>query len=79
MESENQHFRHILLFHYREGKNAVEARKQLFDVYEKDVLTERQYPNWIAKFRSGNFDAEDAPSSARSVDDTIKASIQPGK
>ncbi|KYN34810.1 hypothetical protein ALC56_10778 [Trachymyrmex septentrionalis] len=27
MESEKQHFRHILLFYYRKGKNAVEARK----------------------------------------------------
>ena len=58
MESEKQLFRHILLFYYRKGKNAVQARKKLSDVYGEDVLTERQ--NWFAKFRSGNFDVEDA-------------------
>ncbi|GFX97650.1 histone-lysine N-methyltransferase SETMAR [Trichonephila clavipes] len=33
MESDKQHFRHILLFYYRKGKNAVQARKKLTDVY----------------------------------------------
>ena len=77
-ESEKQHFRHILLFYYRKGKNAVQARKKLSDVYGEDVLTERQCQNWFAKFRSGNFDVEDAPRSGRPVEadeDTIKALI----
>ncbi|CAK9827579.1 Histone-lysine N-methyltransferase SETMAR [Anthophora retusa] len=78
MESEKQHFRHILILYYRKGKNAVQARKKLADVYGEDVLTVRQCQNWFAKFRSGNFDAEDAPRSGRSVEadkDTIKALI----
>ncbi|GFT24988.1 histone-lysine N-methyltransferase SETMAR [Trichonephila clavipes] len=29
MESDKQHFRHIMLFNYRKGKNAVQARKKL--------------------------------------------------
>ncbi|GFX77684.1 putative DD34D transposase [Trichonephila clavipes] len=33
MESDKQHFRHILLFYYRKGKNAVQAIKKLTDVY----------------------------------------------
>ncbi|GFV27197.1 mariner Mos1 transposase [Trichonephila clavipes] len=61
MESDKQHFRHILLFYYRKGKNAVQARKKLTDVYGEGVLTVRQCQNWFAKFRSGNFDVEDAP------------------
>jgi len=47
-------------------------------VYGEDVLTERQCQNWFAKFRSGNFDVEDAPRSGRPVEadeDTIKALI----
>ncbi|GFV45883.1 mariner Mos1 transposase [Trichonephila clavipes] len=60
MESDKQHFRHILLFYYRKGKNAVQARKELTDVYGEGVLTVRQCQNWFAKFRSGNFDVEDA-------------------
>ena len=64
MESDKQHFRHILLFYYRKGKNAVQARKKLTDVYGEGVLTVRQCQNWFAKFRSGNFDVEDAPRHA---------------
>jgi len=50
MESEKQHFWHILLFYYRKGKNSVQARKKLSDVYGENVLTERQCQNWFAKF-----------------------------
>ncbi|GFU80571.1 histone-lysine N-methyltransferase SETMAR [Trichonephila clavipes] len=75
MESDKQHFRHILLFYYRKGKNAVQARKKLTDVYGEGVLTVRQCQNWFAEFRSGNFDAEGAPRSGRPVEadkDAIK-------
>ncbi|GFV04714.1 histone-lysine N-methyltransferase SETMAR [Trichonephila clavipes] len=68
MESDKQNFRHILLFYYRKGKNAVQARKKLIDVYGEDVLTVRQCQNWFAKFRSGNFDVEDAPRSGSPVE-----------
>ncbi|GFU33507.1 histone-lysine N-methyltransferase SETMAR [Trichonephila clavipes] len=79
MESDKQHFRHILLFYYRKGKNAVQARKKLPDVYGEGVLTIRQCQNWFAKFRSGNCDVEDAPRSGRPVEadkDAIKALIE---
>ncbi|GFX62465.1 histone-lysine N-methyltransferase SETMAR [Trichonephila clavipes] len=78
MESDKQHFRHILLFYYRKGKNAVQARKKLTDVYGEGALTVRQCQNWFAKFRSGNFDVEDAPRSGRPVEadkDAIKALV----
>lgn len=78
MESDKQHLRHILLFYYRKGKNAVQARKKLTDVYGEGVLTVRQCQNWFAKFRSGNFDVEDAPRSGRPVEadkDAIKALV----
>jgi len=76
MESDKQHFRHILLFYYRKGKNAVQDRKNLSDVYGEGALTVRQCQNWFAKFRSGNFDLKDAPRSGRLVEadkDAIKA------
>ncbi|GFW14919.1 mariner Mos1 transposase [Trichonephila clavipes] len=41
MESDKQHFRHILLFFYRKGKNAIQARKKLTDVpleADKDAI-----------------------------------------
>ncbi|GFV20064.1 histone-lysine N-methyltransferase SETMAR [Trichonephila clavipes] len=77
MESDKQHFRHILLFYYRKGKNAVQARKKLTGVYG-GVLTVRQCQNWFAKFRSGNFDVEDAPRSGKPIEvdkDAIKALV----
>ncbi|GFX81715.1 histone-lysine N-methyltransferase SETMAR [Trichonephila clavipes] len=77
MESDKQHFRHILLFYYRKGKNAVQARKKLTDVYG-GVLTVCQCQNWFAKFRSGNFNVEDAPRSGRPDEadkDAIKALV----
>ncbi|GFX96938.1 histone-lysine N-methyltransferase SETMAR [Trichonephila clavipes] len=52
----------------RKGKNAVQARKKLTNVYGEGVLTVRQCQNWFAKFRSGNFDVEDAPRSGRPVE-----------
>ncbi|GFT64402.1 HTH_48 domain-containing protein [Trichonephila clavipes] len=78
MERYKQHFRHILLFYYRKGKNAVQARKKLTDVYGEGVLTVRQCQNWFTKFRSGNFDVEDAPRSGRPLEtdkDAIKALV----
>ncbi|GFV32008.1 histone-lysine N-methyltransferase SETMAR [Trichonephila clavipes] len=60
------------------GKNAVQARKKLTDVYEEGVLTVRQCQNWLAKFRSGNFDVEEAPRSGRPVKadkDAVKALV----
>ncbi|GFT05787.1 histone-lysine N-methyltransferase SETMAR [Trichonephila clavipes] len=59
-------------------KNAVQARKKLTDVYGEGALTVRQCQNWFAKFRSGNFDVEDAPPSGRPVEadkDAIKALV----
>ncbi|GFS56818.1 histone-lysine N-methyltransferase SETMAR [Trichonephila clavipes] len=84
MESDKQHFTYltskhnILLFYNRKGKNAVQARKKLTDVYGEGVWTVRQCQNWFTKFRSGNFDVEDAPRSGRPVEsdkDAIKALV----
>ncbi|GFV38164.1 histone-lysine N-methyltransferase SETMAR [Trichonephila clavipes] len=62
----------------RKGKNVVHARKKLTDVYGEGVLIVRQCQNWFTKFRSGNFDIEDAPCSGRPVEadtDAIKALV----
>ena len=42
--NKSEHFRHVLLFYFRKGKNAVQARKKLCVVYG-DVLSERQCQN----------------------------------
>ena len=33
MEYKNEHFRHILFFYFRKGKNAAQAAKKIRDVY----------------------------------------------
>ena len=42
MKIPDGHFRHILLYNFRKGKNAVQARKKLYYVYgEKSLKLER--------------------------------------
>lgn len=79
MQDQKEHFRHILLFYYRKGKNAVQARKKLCEIYGEGILTVRQCQNWFSKFRSDNFDIKDAPRPGRPVEadeDKIKALIE---
>ena len=59
MENQKEHFRHILLFYFRKGKNASQAHKKLCAVYGDEALKERQCQNWFAKFRSGDFSLKD--------------------
>ena len=79
MEIPDFHFRHILLYYFRIGKNAVQARKKLYDVYGEKSLTESQFQNWFARFRFGDFHPKDAPRSGRPTeadDDKIKTMIE---
>lgn len=79
MDNQIEHYRHILLFYFRKGKNAVQARKKLSEVYGKGCLTERQCQRWFARFRSGNFNVQDAPHTGRPTttdDHKIKALIE---
>ena len=41
MEIPDDHFVHILLYYFPEGKNAEQARKKLYDVYGEKSFTER--------------------------------------
>lgn len=79
MEDQTVHFRHILLFYFRKGKNARQACRKLRKVYGDYALQERQCQRWFTKFRAGDFDLNDAPRSGRptKVDDNkIKALIE---
>ena len=79
MECKNEHFRHILLFYIRKGKNAVQAAKKLRDVYGEEALKDGQCRNWLDKFRSWNFLLTDEQRSGRPNkvdDDQIKAIIK---
>ncbi|GFU79176.1 histone-lysine N-methyltransferase SETMAR [Trichonephila clavipes] len=70
--------KNIRIKNFYKGKIAVQARKKLTNVYGEGVLIVSQCQNWFAKFRSGNFDVEDAPRSGRPVEadkDAIKALV----
>ena len=45
MENQKEHYSHILLFYFRKGKNASQARKKLCAVYGDEALKERQCQN----------------------------------
>ena len=59
MECKNKHFRHILLFYFRESKKAAEAQKEICEVYGVNCFMERMCLNLFKKFRSGDFSLED--------------------
>ena len=78
MENQKEHYRHILLFYFRKGKNASQARKKLCALYGDEALKERQCQNWFDKFRSSDFSLKDEKRSGRTVevdDDLIEAII----
>ena len=67
MEIPECHFRHILLFYFRKGKNAAQAHRKLCGVYGDECLSERQCYSWFAHFRFGNFDVKDEPRPDRPI------------
>ncbi|EZA53808.1 Histone-lysine N-methyltransferase SETMAR [Ooceraea biroi] len=68
MEVNNVHYRHILLYYFKKSKRAAKAHKKICRVYGDDALTERVCQKWFAKFRSGDFDVNDAPRSGRPIE-----------
>ena len=51
MENQKEHYRRILLFYFRKGKNASQAHEKLCAVYGDEALKERQGQNWFDKRR----------------------------
>ena len=78
MDDQTVHFRHILLYYFRKGKNARQACEKLRKVYGEHALQERQCQRWFQKFRDGDFDIHDAPRSGRPTEvdsDELKALV----
>ena len=56
MRDQKEHFRNILLFHYRKDKNTVqEIGKKLREVYKESVLTVRQCQKVLFKISFRQF------------------------
>ena len=41
-----EHFWHIMLYYFKEGKNATETQKKICAVYEEGAVTDRMYQKW---------------------------------
>lgn len=64
-ESRKAHFRQILLFYFRKGTNAAGAMRAICDVYGEGSITQSTCSYWFRRFRSGDFNLDDAFRSGR--------------
>lgn len=67
MDNQRECCRHILLFHLRNSKNTVQARKKLCEVCGENRFTECQCQCWLARFRSVNLNVQDAFHAGRTI------------
>ena len=68
MEGKKQHFRHVMLYYFKKGKNTTEMLKKICAAYEEGAMTDQTCQKWFAKFRAGDFSLDDAPRSGRPVE-----------
>lgn len=57
---EEKHFQHIVPFYFKKGKNATETK--ICAVYGDGAVTDRTSCKWFAKFHTGDFSGDDAPT-----------------
>lgn len=70
MEANKVHFRHIILYSYRQNLSAAETHRRICAVYGDSALNESTVRKWFARFKAGNMDLEDEPRSGRPQIDT---------
>ena len=63
-----QHFRHIMLYYFKKGKNATEMHGKICAVYGEGAVTDRTCHKWFAEFRGGDFSLDNAPWLGRPVE-----------
>ena len=49
MEEDMQHFWHIMLYYFKEGKNATKTQKEIFSVYGEGAVTDQTCQKWFVK------------------------------
>ena len=81
-EGNTQHLKHIMLDHFKEGKNATETHKNISAVCGEGAVTDRTCQKWFAKVCAGDFSLDDAPRSGRPAEvdsDPIETLIENSK
>ena len=68
MEKHKQRFQHIMLYYFKDGKNATETQKKICVLYGEGAVTDRKCGKWFAKFCAGGFFLENAPQTGRPVE-----------
>ena len=78
MEENKVHFRHLMLFFYRKGKNATQVANKICAVYGEGAVAERTVRKWFAKFKADDFNLEDQerPGRPSTDEDQIKTLIE---
>ena len=57
---EEKHFQYIVPFYFKKGKNATETK--ICAVYGDGAVTDWTSCKWFAKFHTGDFSRDDAPT-----------------
>ena len=57
MLENTQHFRRIMLYYFKKGKNTTEMQQKICAVYGEGAVTDQK----CQKFHAGDFSLDDAP------------------
>ena len=79
MEENKQHFWHIMLYYFKEGKNTTAMQKKICAVYGNGAVTDQMCQKWFAKFCAGDVSLDDTSQSGRPAEvdrDQIKIIIE---
>ena len=79
MEENKVHFRHLMLFFYRKGKNVTQAANEICAVYGEGAVTDRTVRKWFTRFKAGDFSLKFQERSDRpptTDEDQIKTLIE---
>ena len=61
MEEYKEHFWHIMLYYFKNGKSTTEMQKKFFAVYGEGAVIDQMCQKWFVKFRAGDFFPDNAP------------------
>jgi len=79
MEENKVHFRYLMLFFCRKGKNVTQAANKICAVYDEGTVAERTVRKWFARFKAGDFNLKHQKRSRRPFttdEDQIKTLIE---